>query len=135
MKTKLCGVEVLRFLTAVWVVSFHALPHYDAINAVDIGFFRGFIELGYFGVDVFFVLSGYVLARSYFSEKISPPKFLEVVLDRLIKIYVPYWIVFIATITVLPWLGWPELRNKEIVNSVFLATNVGNLLVIPPVWF
>jgi peptidoglycan/LPS O-acetylase OafA/YrhL len=49
----------LRFLAALWVVLFAAWPHLDA------GFVPNAVTRGYLGVEVFFVLSGFILSHVY----------------------------------------------------------------------
>ena len=49
----------LRFLAALWVVLFAAWPH------LDVGFVPVAVTKGYLGVEVFFVLSGFILSHVY----------------------------------------------------------------------
>lgn len=49
----------LRFLAALWVVLFAAWPH------LDVGFVPTAVTKGYLGVEVFFVLSGFILSHVY----------------------------------------------------------------------
>jgi peptidoglycan/LPS O-acetylase OafA/YrhL len=49
----------LRFLAALWVVLFAAWPHLDA------SFVPNAVTRGYLGVEVFFVLSGFILSHVY----------------------------------------------------------------------
>ena len=49
----------MRSLAAIWVILFHSLA-----GKVD-GFFGGFIDCGARGVDVFFVLSGFIMMHVY----------------------------------------------------------------------
>jgi peptidoglycan/LPS O-acetylase OafA/YrhL len=52
-------LTTLRFLAALWVVLFTAWPH------LDIGFTPVAVTKGYLGVEVFFVLSGFILSHVY----------------------------------------------------------------------
>lgn len=49
----------LRFLAALWVVLFAAWPH------LDVAFVPNAVTRGYLGVEVFFVLSGFILSHVY----------------------------------------------------------------------
>ncbi len=50
----------LRGITAVWVVLYHTYESYDWLH-----FASGFVLRGYLGVDIFFTLSGFILAVSH----------------------------------------------------------------------
>ncbi len=53
------ALTTLRFLAALWVVMFAAWPH------LDVGFVPVLVTKGYLGVEVFFVLSGFILSHVY----------------------------------------------------------------------
>ena len=53
------SLTTLRFLAALWVVLFAAWPH------LDVGFVPIAVTKGYLGVEVFFVLSGFILSHVY----------------------------------------------------------------------
>ena len=49
----------LRFIAAMWVVMFHYWP------ALDVSILPGAVAKGYLGVELFFVLSGFILSHVY----------------------------------------------------------------------
>ena len=53
------ALTTLRFLAALWVVLFAAWPH------LDVAFVPIAVTKGYLGVEVFFVLSGFILSHVY----------------------------------------------------------------------
>ncbi len=53
------ALTTLRFLAAAWVVLFTAWPH------LDVSFIPTAVTRGYLGVEVFFVLSGFILSHVY----------------------------------------------------------------------
>ena len=61
----------LRFLLAIWIAYFHVGHMYDhnGFGALPI------LELGVARVDVFFVLSGFVLTHIYWSSRGRPFEF------------------------------------------------------------
>ncbi len=58
----------IRFLAALWVLAFHAMPRMALPTPV-----RQFVEAGYLGVSLFFVLSGFVLTHVYEAQVAAPP--------------------------------------------------------------
>jgi len=71
MKERLYGLELLRFIAAALVLFFHI----------------SVIGVGEFGVDIFFIISGFVMM---YSTQIDSRNFL---LKRLIRIVPLYWLV------------------------------------------
>ena len=53
------ALTTLRFLAAAWVVLYTAWPH------LNVGFTPTAVSKGYLGVEVFFVLSGFILSHVY----------------------------------------------------------------------
>ncbi len=53
------SLTTLRFFAALWVVMFAAWPH------LDVGLVPTAVTKGYLGVEVFFVLSGFILSHVY----------------------------------------------------------------------
>jgi len=82
------SLQMLRGAAAVFVMLYHATRHYEN---KDLTFLSGFFQHGYLGVDIFFVLSGFVIYSSslkYFSSH----DIKTYLAKRFIRIYVPYWI-------------------------------------------
>jgi len=52
----------LRFIAAMWVVLFHWWPK------ADFGPMPAFVEKGYLGVELFFILSGFILCHVYLDQ-------------------------------------------------------------------
>ena len=61
--TSLPGLTGLRGLAALWVVLYHYCSLY--LPALDAGWLGGLLSRGYLAVDLFFLLSGFVLAHVY----------------------------------------------------------------------
>lgn len=75
-------IDLLRFLSALWVAFFH---FNEPIVYID-NWYRNFLKLGYLGVPVFFVISGYCVILSATNVK-SMRTFL---IRRLFRIFPPY---------------------------------------------
>ena len=75
----------LRFYTAMWVFIFHLSTEYiKEFNVI-------FSQKGYLGVDMFFILSGFILSYVYFNDLSSSPltlkKYYNFIIKRFAKIF------------------------------------------------
>jgi peptidoglycan/LPS O-acetylase OafA/YrhL len=64
---RLAALTGVRALAALWVVLFHYQTHLETLLPVTVHLHR-LIDAGYLGVDLFFVLSGFILAYNYGSR-------------------------------------------------------------------
>ena len=63
---KILSLEVLRFIAALWVVAAHTVGFIESRGvAVPM---KGFFQAGGLGVDLFFVLSGFVMTISIWGK-------------------------------------------------------------------
>lgn len=120
--TKINNLQALRAFAAAAVVIFHtgfAFPHIYA--------------LGSFGVDIFFVLSGYIMAR--ICEKNSQ-YFLR---RRLIRIVPPYWLLtillFAAAWFVPSLMGSTRADFSDLWKSLFFIPFIKESGIIRPLLF
>lgn len=93
---KLNNVQALRAFAA-WAVVFHHLV--DGLHNY-LAPARHFPnpELGSFGVEVFFVISGYVMMMTVANRPVRPASFL---LERVVRISPPYWLLSAAAFGVI----------------------------------
>lgn len=99
------SIQILRFIAAVGIIIYHA----------------GVVKGGYFGVDIFFILSGYVMMLS--TEKRSNNFFL---IKRLIRIVPLYWGATLVMYILL--LKVPQL---SIMSEAGMEYLIKSLLFIP----
>ncbi|RRI01165.1 acyltransferase [Mesorhizobium tamadayense] len=112
-KTTFGGVDILRFLAAVMVMFYHygfwvwAFP--DGVSARSTGGIpahpeMAFVGSGWVGVQVFFVISGFVIAFS--AENSTPLKFFEARVRRLAP---AVWVCapISAIVLLMVGLSWP----------------------------
>lgn len=79
----------LRGLAALWVLCFHALIFFRGVPGGAPDVLEWLARAGYLGVDVFFVLSGFVLAYNYAAARLhtSPRACAGFLWKRLARIY------------------------------------------------
>ncbi len=127
---RLAVLQVLRAVAAMMVVWHHAIKAYAlttpdfALNLIHSLFAPAWFREGLgSGVDIFFVISGFIMvhgAGAYLDGRRRPQEFL---LRRLQRIFPPYWIVsglFVALIWGQSHGRSPELGAFRLVTSFFL---------------
>lgn len=65
MKTDIPALTGLRGIAALWVLLYHAMILLKTTNPALVAPLKLLLGAGYLGVDIFFVLSGFVLAYNY----------------------------------------------------------------------
>ena len=95
-------VDALRGISALWVVVFHAFAsnRLDSLEVVLPGWSRWLIHMGYVGVTVFFVLSGFVIAHSFDRQRVDAPSIGWFMIRRSVRLDPPYWLSIAATLVV-----------------------------------
>lgn len=124
--SKVNNIQVLRAFAASAVLVLHTNFR-----------FPGLPQLNGFGVDVFFVISGYIMARILDQEgESSPALFLR---RRILRIVPPYWALTFAVFFLS--MGFPELLHStrpdlvELVKSLFFVPFVKEGSVMEPILF
>lgn len=75
-----------------------------------------FFQLGGVGVDLFFVISGFIMVFIQPEQINSPCAHARFLLSRFTRIYPPYWIVLLPLLPI--WLMWPGVFLNP-VHDVF----------------
>jgi exopolysaccharide production protein ExoZ len=88
---KLRSLEVLRAVAVLLVVSYHTQIVFGA--PTDTVFFEGIFSSGFRGVDLFFVLSGFIIAHVHASDIGRPCRLGNYVFNRTARIYPAVWIM------------------------------------------
>ena len=115
------SIEIVRFIASLLVALYHveiSLPNNS--NSIF-----SIFENGGFGVDLFFVISGFIMVYTTYGRKFNLIAFLE---NRIMRIYPPYWLVLTATIFIALVLQAVGLQNQtysmisyySLIVSVFL---------------
>jgi len=132
----------LRGIAALWVAVFH----FDILlekSSLSRQFGpRALLQHGYLAVDIFFVLSGFVMALSYghyFARGFSGRKYGVFMMRRLARVYPLYIAMTALTVALLmrhagvvPLLAG---RAGELISNIFLAQNWGfSRCIVVPAW-
>lgn len=106
---RLVNIQALRGLAALMVVITH-LPTMEAKHAGD-ALLPPSVMLGISGVDLFFVISGFIMVYVTWQSQNSLRKAGEFLFARASRIYPIYWIVALALLGV--WLVKPGLLSFD----------------------
>lgn len=108
MNMHLPGLDGLRALAVTAVLLFHAFPHA--------------LPGGFIGVDIFFVISGYIITRTYFNRlRSGQVSLLQFYVKRFRRLAPAYVVVLILTTLAAYWL----------INPLYLK-NYGESLIAQP---
>lgn len=124
----LSSLDLLRGLAAVAVCYFHFTHgNPDFLNPTNILYTTG--RFGFLGVDVFFVISGFVIPYAMFRGNYHRKDFGRFLTKRLVRIEPPY-LVSIALVLLLNWVSTlsPYYRGAPFsINFEALALHLGYL--------
>ncbi len=90
------SIQVMRGIACLLVLAFHVALQLDTYYGIS--WPRLLFSQGYAGVDLFFVISGFVIAYSSQSLLGRPTFFGRYWLKRLVRVYPLYWLVLILSI-------------------------------------
>lgn len=135
----------VRGAAAVIVIAYHTYPAGDFPYGLS-----HLVERGYLAVDVFFVLSGFVMALTYgkmFRDRVTLPAFFTFLMRRVARLY-PLYIIFLAlriaySLSVYGSLqvpnGWFAMNLpmpvKDVIANIFMIQSWGVAkAVTTPTW-
>ncbi|WP_322092907.1 acyltransferase family protein [Paraburkholderia bannensis] len=126
-KDRLHELDSLRALAAIGVIGWHYTNHFHASPFPHL--MAPFYRHGLLLVDFFFVLSGFVLARTYWTEN-RAPNFAVNMRDRIARLY-PLHIVTLCIVGVMQWMLVSVFHSEPFMYEFNNARNlVLNLLLM-----
>jgi exopolysaccharide production protein ExoZ len=130
-------IQILRFFAAVAVVAFHALGAPPKGFEVPESALSFALSYGGRGVDLFFVISGFVIFYATHASKLTPAEFLRRRVERIVPLY--FFVIFVVTMLAiaLPSIfatpGWYTPRH--IAKSLaFISFTDGEMPVVYVGW-
>jgi len=129
----LSNIQMLRALAAIAVVLHHAYPHYEAMGG-HIEFIRYISQWGFIGVDIFFVISGFIMAYTTFNKERTLKSATTFFKHRLFRIYLGYWPFFFVMILAVYMTNPQKIESLDIFGSFFLTNANMFQLVLPVSW-
>ncbi|WP_144706695.1 acyltransferase family protein [Aminobacter sp. J44] len=116
---QLSSIQAARGIAAWMVVAYHML----AIEKkyVSAALLPEIFAKGMLGVDVFFVISGFVMVHSTMGSPRGLPSAYHFLARRVIRVYPPYW--FYSLLLVPVFLVAPQIINSAQGNDVSLLNS------------
>jgi peptidoglycan/LPS O-acetylase OafA/YrhL len=139
MAIALQSVQALRGIACLTVVLFH-------VSSRDLHFFhwvsvhplRALSHFGYGGVDLFFVLSGFIIASTSRENLGKPGKLVPFLIKRAWRIYPPFWAALALGLGVTAVLNFNYFRADDVgrvlVRTILLVPLPQGFEVLPAAW-
>jgi peptidoglycan/LPS O-acetylase OafA/YrhL len=128
LEARFPALDGLRGLAAAWVILHHlAAPLTEGDGLIARVLYWPQV-LGWAGVDLFFVLSGFLITGILTAERNAPNYFVAFYAHRALRIWPALILLFVIVLAVLPNLGLVEL-NRPIWPYLVFLSNLG--LVLP----
>lgn len=84
------SLQIFRGIAALMVVVHHTVGSLKYYHNINNSFLDGIGMFGKFGVDFFFILSGFIISYSVYYKYSEPESFKKYIKNRIIRIYIPY---------------------------------------------
>jgi len=124
----------LRGVAAVFVFLFHYLHFNPQVNLVDFVPIVGKVlqfpfDFGFMGVDLFFVLSGFLLSLPFAAAALGSqesPGLKRYFKRRVLRVFPAYYAQFAVILVVGSWFAaWKPLNAGSLVAHLFMFFNIG----------
>ncbi|MEA1880451.1 MAG: acyltransferase, partial [Campylobacterota bacterium] len=125
----LFNIQALRAIAAILVVMHHAFPHYQA-TGTTVSWIESISNWGFVGVDIFFIISGFIMAYTTFDKPRGLTSAKIFFKHRIFRIYLGYWPFFIAMTALL--IVTDRIHSLDILGS-FLLYNPDMFQIILPI--
>jgi exopolysaccharide production protein ExoZ len=130
-------IQILRFFAAAAVVAFHVLGAPPRGFEIPDSALTFALSYGGRGVDLFFVISGFVIFYATHSSTLTPAEFLRRRVERIVPPY--FFVIFAVTmlaITLPATFGTPDWYTpRHIIKSLaFIAFTDGDVPVVYVGW-
>jgi len=129
----LYNVQFLRFVAAMLVVLYHAAARLPANDSIFQGIFSVGEAVGFAGVDIFFVISGFIMAHTT-SGQTGNGDGIDFARRRLARIFSGYWPFFILAVVIFYNFRPEHFANSDLLKSFFLWPQSLNFVLLEITW-
>lgn len=125
--SKFHNIQALRGIAALMVVIFH-LHDFEKIYGHGLTLMPSVFDLLCSGVDIFFVISGFIMVTITFGQFQQPGAAVNFLLNRITRIYPLYWFFTLITFALLLlrlFFDHSKVINTDIIRSFLLMPQAG----------
>jgi peptidoglycan/LPS O-acetylase OafA/YrhL len=126
------ALDGVRGFAVLAVLVFHTLPVPDAPSGLIVTAWNALAQSCWVGVDMFFVLSGFLITRALCAAKGKPRFFSDFYVSRILRIVPIYIAVLLAALYIVPLLipaeDLPSLYSRLIKNQLWLWAFLQNYI-------
>src|ERR1700722_9410653 len=123
----LVGIEVARGVAASLVVLYHAARHVDKNFGAPL--LRELLQFGHAGVDLFFVISGFIILHVHYNDIDNPARLGRYTRRRCTRLLPTYWVALAVTILMVLAGGNRAVSLPDIAWSVSLLPSNRELIL------
>ena len=117
-KTRLFGIEAVRAVAATAVIGYHVARHVD--QAYDLPGLRRATQSGHAGVDLFFVISGFIILFVHYRDIGRPARLTHYLSRRFSRVMPIYWVALGLTVLMAAVAGHGTPTMARLLWSVTL---------------
>ncbi len=129
----LYNIQFLRFVAAMLVVLYHTAARVPATDSLFQGVFSLGSSVGFAGVDIFFVISGFIMAHTTHKHA-GTTNSLDFARRRLARIFSGYWPFFILALVIFVYLRPDHFAESSLLESFFLWPQPLNRNLLEITW-
>ena len=129
-RDRITNLDLLRGLAALAVCLFH----FDYDGALGVPSVSYVLSYGYLGVQMFFVISGFIIPYSMLRSGYRIKNIKGFLIGRLVRLYPAYIIASVAALSM--WYGaalttnnegeWPSFSLIQVISNIFLICDFTN---------
>jgi peptidoglycan/LPS O-acetylase OafA/YrhL len=124
------NIQFLRAVASLLIVCSHIILFGNdkySLNLPNLNFIAGYFTIG---IDIFFIISGFIMVYITYNKDISPLLFLK---KRFVRIFPPLWMVCIILLPVFflkpEWINSSDNIPTSLLHSFFLIPHEGTPLI------
>ena len=130
---RLNNIQMLRGVASILVVMHHILPHYIVMGG-GVYIITFISTWGFLGVDIFFVISGFIMAFTTFNKPRDIKSAKIFIWHRLARVYLAYWMFLAMGLAVIIIAIPSKIDSLNLLGSFLLTELDMKSLVLPISW-